>query len=204
MNFRGDFHELDALQISRGASQNLPQLYDNFEIDGPHGRHICFVLPVASVSVEQFLSGNGVAPFLRPHLVQLIVYNVLEALNGLHRNGIVHTGKSVYCPNIMNYSLKYKPPVKDVRADNILICDTWETTPIEPLEGTVLVRGKPMRALLSPQPIPPAWEWIDDKCQVELFSIYLNDLGSSESFFDHSNDSISILNVPSPLSEMAW
>lgn len=97
-NNLGDLHELAALGwtsriTQRNPSVHLPVLLDKFRISGPHGDHLCLVLPAASISVDQFRRSRPEAPRFHPHLVRFIIVQVLEALHKLHEYGIIHTGK---------------------------------------------------------------------------------------------------------------
>lgn len=94
-NRNGRLHELATLEIvarTKPPTSHLPRLLDHFEISGPHGEHLCFVLDAQSTSIETFRRSlpNKV---LRPHVVQIIIIRVLNALAELHANNIVHTGE---------------------------------------------------------------------------------------------------------------
>jgi serine/threonine-protein kinase SRPK3 len=83
--------ELEAMQtITAMETPLLPRLCDHFEIDGPHGRHLCLILPVLSESVSTF---RRLAPskLLDTPKVKIIVAQVVEALVKLHAANIVHT-----------------------------------------------------------------------------------------------------------------
>jgi serine/threonine-protein kinase SRPK3 len=85
--------ESEAMQtITAMETPLLPRLCDHFEIDGPHGRHLCLVLPVLSESVSTF---RRLAPskLLDTPKVKIIVAQVVEALVKLHAANIVHTGQ---------------------------------------------------------------------------------------------------------------
>ena len=96
-NCCGRLHELEALQAASIAdpmpsSGHLPRLYDHFEITGPYGDHLCFIVAATSISIEEFRRSNVETKFLRLHVVQIIIAQVLEALQRLHAVGIIHTG----------------------------------------------------------------------------------------------------------------
>ncbi|KAG1776676.1 hypothetical protein EV702DRAFT_971105, partial [Suillus placidus] len=61
-------------------------LRDHFETNGPHGQHLCLVLPVLSEGFRCWLNALKVA---RP----AIVAQVVEALVLLHAANIIHTGR---------------------------------------------------------------------------------------------------------------
>ena len=99
-NRRGRLHELEALQAASAAdpmpsSGHLPRLYDHFEITGPHGDHLCFIVAATSISIEEFRRSNVETKFLRLHVVQIIIAQVLDALMRLHAADVIHTGAVV-------------------------------------------------------------------------------------------------------------
>ncbi|KAH0826201.1 hypothetical protein J3R83DRAFT_5637 [Lanmaoa asiatica] len=70
----------------------LPYLVDHFETGGPHGQHLCLVLPVLSTDVGRFRR-SAPSKRLRCSTVKIIVAQVLEALVTLHAAHIIHTGQ---------------------------------------------------------------------------------------------------------------
>jgi serine/threonine-protein kinase SRPK3 len=89
----GHLLELEAMQtITAMKTPLLPRLHDHFEIDGPHGRHLCFVLPVLSESVSTFRRSSPSKSLDTPK-AKIIVAQVVEALVKLHAANIVHTGQ---------------------------------------------------------------------------------------------------------------
>ena len=73
-------------------SPHLTRLYDHFEIDGPHGRHLCLVLPVLSETVSSFRR-SAPSKLLDPPKVKIIIAEVVQALVQLHAADIIHTGQ---------------------------------------------------------------------------------------------------------------
>jgi serine/threonine-protein kinase SRPK3 len=89
----GHLLELEAMQtITAMKTPLLPRLRDHFEIDGPHGRHLCLVLPVLGESVNTFRRSSP-SKSLDTAKVKIIVAQVVEALVKLHAANIVHTGQ---------------------------------------------------------------------------------------------------------------
>ena len=90
---KGHLPELEILEAIRNLKcSRLPYLFDHFETEGPHGKHLCLVLPVLSTDVGQFKRS---APLKRLGFptVKIITAQVLEALVALHGVHIVHTGE---------------------------------------------------------------------------------------------------------------
>jgi serine/threonine-protein kinase SRPK3 len=89
----GDLLELEAMQtVTAMKTPLLPRLRDHFEIDGPHGRHLCLVLPVLSESVNTFRRSLPSKSLDTPK-VKFIVAQVAKALVKLHAANIIHTGQ---------------------------------------------------------------------------------------------------------------
>jgi serine/threonine-protein kinase SRPK3 len=70
---------------------NLPVLVDDFEVEGTHGSHLCFVMNLMSSDVSSFRRSSP-NKALKPYIVKNIISHVLEALIQLHSLGIIHTG----------------------------------------------------------------------------------------------------------------
>jgi len=86
-------NELSFLQEVSAVDRNdvLPYLTDSFELDGPHGRHLSFVLAPLATDLRSFVL-TAPRSQLPLHTVMLIISNVLMSLSTLHRLGIIHTG----------------------------------------------------------------------------------------------------------------
>ncbi|KAL8786573.1 MAG: hypothetical protein Q9213_002710 [Squamulea squamosa] len=71
--------------------QHLPTLLDHFEHTGPHGTHVCLVLPVLGRSLEEFAS-QWSPPTVPSPIMRQVTAQLLSALDFLHRTcGIIHT-----------------------------------------------------------------------------------------------------------------
>ncbi|KAJ8582922.1 kinase-like protein [Rhizopogon salebrosus TDB-379] len=138
----------------------LPRLCDHCEIDGPHGRHLCLVLPVLSESVSTF---RRLAPskLLDTPKVKIIVAQVVEALVKLHAANIVRT---------------------DLKPDNVLFNEGNAPQTIKALldqspqvtDGEFELKGARYPIMRS-QPIPHPFKWDDPGIMVELYSVCLTD-----------------------------
>jgi hypothetical protein len=100
-NRAGYLHELDTYrtlneyvkaEVPGPPLPFLPDLRDNFEISGPHGDHLCFVFVAQSTTVTEFTCSTT-SRSLRLHVVQLVLADVVSALEILHSAGLIHTGK---------------------------------------------------------------------------------------------------------------
>lgn len=101
LNRQGRLRELKTLQdiaaLLKSSNQApfLPELVDHFEMTGPHGDHLCFVLRLRSTDASSF---RRTAPSrtLLLHDVKMIVLHALYALKMIHGLGLIHTGISQY------------------------------------------------------------------------------------------------------------
>jgi serine/threonine-protein kinase SRPK3 len=73
-------------------SPRLPRLRDHFEIEGPHGQHLCLVLPVFGGSVSSFRR-SAPLKLLNTPKVKIIIVQVVEALVKLHSANVIHAGQ---------------------------------------------------------------------------------------------------------------
>ena len=92
-----DGHLLE-LEISQSIAAlnimalDLPRLYDHFEIDGPHGRHLCLVYTPLGQTVDSFRR-SAPSQSLEPLKVQMIIAETMRALVQLHDANIIHTSQ---------------------------------------------------------------------------------------------------------------
>ncbi|KDR76549.1 hypothetical protein GALMADRAFT_96305, partial [Galerina marginata CBS 339.88] len=81
----GVMRELEFLETIRKQDDidSLPVLYDDIEIQGPRGSHLCFLMDLLSSDVSSFRR-NAPNRALKPYIVKNIIAQVLEALVQLH------------------------------------------------------------------------------------------------------------------------
>jgi serine/threonine-protein kinase SRPK3 len=86
-------HELEFLKTieKQDDINGLPILYDTFQVEGPRGSHLCFLMNLLSSDVSSFRR-NAPNKALKPYIVKNIISQVLEALVQLHSLDIIHTG----------------------------------------------------------------------------------------------------------------
>jgi hypothetical protein len=96
LNHVGRLNELRTLEAVAPVDRNdnLPFLIDRFYELGPHGQHLCFVVPPLSTDLSNFRrsSPNNRLPL---HTVKMVLLCVLQALERLHRIDIIHTGRAL-------------------------------------------------------------------------------------------------------------
>lgn len=107
-----DCADLKALELFKGvdpdelAANHIQLALDHFWIDGPNGRHLCFVLPFLGTNLTYLYGRYGHVP----DLMKDICFQLVKALEFIHSHGLCHG---------------------DFRPDNILIrlaegVDEWE------------------------------------------------------------------------------
>ena len=84
---------LKAIQVCDDIN-SLPVLRDDFFVDGPRGRHLCFVMDLLSTDVSSFRR-QFPKKALPAFWVKNIIALVLEGLEQLHDLGIIHTGEFI-------------------------------------------------------------------------------------------------------------
>ncbi|THH11300.1 hypothetical protein EW146_g8092 [Bondarzewia mesenterica] len=164
LNRTGRLNELGILEAVSPVDRNdnLPFLIDHFEELGPHGQHLCFVVPPLTTDLDSFRE-SAPRKRLPLHTVKITLLCVLLALERLHRINIIHT---------------------DIKPDNILFSigedtdSTEEELAADPpkINGQVELNGNTYPVML-PQPLTHDYKWNDPAMFVELYDFVLNDLG---------------------------
>jgi hypothetical protein len=67
---------------------------DDFLVEGPHASHQCLVFPVLGKTLEELRDLFSDRAFYVP-LLQRYMMAIVHALDVMHQEGIVHTGKSL-------------------------------------------------------------------------------------------------------------
>jgi serine/threonine-protein kinase SRPK3 len=79
------------------GAQHIIQMLDYFELNGPHGNHLCLVLELLSQSVLVLCEGFKDQPDVRLSLVKRISNQVLQGVDFLERAcGLMHNGKYIF------------------------------------------------------------------------------------------------------------
>jgi serine/threonine protein kinase len=82
------------------------RLYDDFDVCGPNGKHEVFVIEVTGPRLEMMLmcvydakTGSLLETLCRRWAQQLLL-----ALGYLSTEGIVHSGKALFCPRLFYFA----------------------------------------------------------------------------------------------------
>lgn len=77
---------------SQPGRENMPELFDSFELHGPNGAHQCLVMellgqPMASLA-ESFATNR-----LPGHIAWKVIKRIVQATAYVHRMGVIHGGE---------------------------------------------------------------------------------------------------------------
>ena len=81
------YQHLQARGTKHGTNTHVAQLLDHFEVEGPYGNHLCLILPLLGPSLASFQSSRGMK--IKPDVAQLLASQMIQAVDQLHKNGIV-------------------------------------------------------------------------------------------------------------------
>lgn len=92
-------HEITVFECLRSSNDQFGKklvclVLDSFEIDGPHGKHICLVYQPLGMNFTEFqklFPDNKLPKDLTQRSIQLI----LISLAFMHVNHVIHTGKFI-------------------------------------------------------------------------------------------------------------
>jgi hypothetical protein len=88
------YEELNSLQREHEGRNYIREMYDSFEMRGPHGKHICLVHQPLGISLNELknLTSDGV---FEADLIRQSMRCILTGIQFLHKElRIIHTGKS--------------------------------------------------------------------------------------------------------------
>ncbi|KAF8959826.1 kinase-like domain-containing protein [Flammula alnicola] len=169
----GVMHELEflkAIQAHDDIAQDifsLPFLCDDFEVQGPRGSHLCFVMNLLSTDVSSFRK-SAPNKALKPYIVKNIIGQVLEALAQLHSLDIIHT-------DVKGDNILFNANVDDIDdyVEKLLAQDPPK------IEGEFELNGK-RYPILASQPIHHLWTWDVSHFDAELMLFTLIDFGQGQ------------------------
>lgn len=125
LNNAGRLSELEVLKAIGPVDRNdvLPFLINHFEELGPHGQHLCFVVPPLSTDLASFRR-SAPRKRLPLHTVKIILLCVLQALERLHGLNIIHTGLAL-SPLGSSATHRHSPPLSLSQTSSLKIsCST--------------------------------------------------------------------------------
>jgi serine/threonine protein kinase len=109
-------HHLRSIDTEHPGKSYLRMALDNFEVEGPHGRHQCLVFPALGMSLTS-LRDLFDERAIEKTLLQRFLLVVVTTLDFMHQAGVVHTGKS----SIADVSDTLTYPNPDLSPNNILV-----------------------------------------------------------------------------------
>jgi serine/threonine protein kinase len=87
------YEEINNLQTIHEGRKYVRKMYDSFEVQGPHGTHICLVHQPLGISLGEL---KGLTPdgLFSPELIRQTLRCILTGLQFLHKEvRVIHTGK---------------------------------------------------------------------------------------------------------------
>jgi serine/threonine-protein kinase SRPK3 len=177
----GQIIELKLLQKIKKIRHNdyLPSLSDHFEVNGPHGKHLCLVLGVLSSDISSFRR-SAPGKRLPIQTVKRIITFILVCLNELHIAKIIHTGSSNLLTRLQ---LNITFNAVDVKADNFLFdaglgaeFDGGSKALPPIVVGEFELNGE-RYPIMKSQPIQHSFRSNDPPWEVDRYRVHLCDVG---------------------------
>lgn len=91
------YKHIQALSSDHDGCHRIRKLLDSFEVEGPHGRHICLVHEPLGINFDELrdLTAEGM---FDEDLIRQTFRPILEGFDFLHREAkVIHTGKASRC-----------------------------------------------------------------------------------------------------------
>lgn len=199
-NLDGRRSEIDCLRRLRErygdrteTMQNVQSLHRSFEVQSPHGTHLCLILPFLSTNLESFRLTSPTKK-LPLYLVRHIALCVLCALDSTDKEQIVHSGefpRTCLCTQTHVCNSR-----EGVTAENVLfhctfnffIADFMEDVNPE-VVGDVMINGS-KHPLMRTQPLSHEYKWDDGYHNTQEYHRFcLAGFGSCTPFVEISSGS---------------
>jgi serine/threonine-protein kinase SRPK3 len=91
------YEHIQALSSDHDGRHRIRRLLDSFEVQGPHGRHICLVHEPLGISFEELRDFTADRVF-GEDLIRQTFRPILEGFEFLHEEAkVIHTGKASKC-----------------------------------------------------------------------------------------------------------
>ncbi|KAI9823354.1 MAG: hypothetical protein M1819_001362 [Sarea resinae] len=145
------YKHINSLQLEHGGRAHVRKLLESFELEGPHGRHICLVHQPLGISFDELreLTPDGV---FGVDLIRQTIRHILAGLECLHEAHVIHTGKSknIDTSPIVNVVQDLQPNNMLMGIDDPSIFAKFEQyeaespVPRKELDGRIIYMSRPM------------------------------------------------------------
>lgn len=88
------YKHINEMQLEHRGRWAVRKFFESFEIEGPHGRHICLVLQPLGPSLDELRDLMVPDRLYRVDILRQGVRQILAGLQFLHKVNVIHTGKS--------------------------------------------------------------------------------------------------------------
>lgn len=91
------YEHIKALSSNHDGRHRIRSLLDSFEVQGPHGRHICLVHEPLGISFEE-MRDIPTDRILDEDLIRQLFRPILQGFEFLHEEAkVIHTGRASKC-----------------------------------------------------------------------------------------------------------